>query len=42
MLGLGSIHFSTAGTGGTEASWEMIAHPLQVHQQIIKTMNKYR
>lgn len=42
LLGLGSIHFYTAGTDLPEASWEMIPHPLETHQQIIKTMNKYR
>lgn len=42
IFGLGSIHFSTAGTDFTEASWEMINHPLEAHQTIIRTMNKYR
>lgn len=42
LFGLGSIHFYTAGTNMPEASWEMITHPLEAHQQIIKTMNKYR
>ena len=42
LLGLGSMHFYTAGTNFPEASWEMIARPLDVHQQVIKTMNKYR
>lgn len=42
LFGLGSIHFFTAGTDYPEASWEMISHPLETHQQIIKTMNKYR
>ena len=42
LFGLGSIHFYTAGTDYPEASWQMIARPLETHQQIIKTMNKYR
>lgn len=42
FFGLGSIHFYTAGTDYPEASWQMIPRPLETHQQIIKTMNKYR
>ena len=42
LFGLGSIHFYTAGTNFPEASWEMINHPLEAHQTVIKTMNKYR
>jgi uncharacterized membrane protein YdbT with pleckstrin-like domain len=42
LFGLGSIHFYTAGTNLPEASWEMINRPLEAHQTIIRTMNKYR
>ncbi len=31
---LGSIAFATAGTGGVEAVWENIAHPLEIHERV--------
>ena len=40
--GLGSIHFATAGTGVAEASWEMIARPMEVHQTVVKALERYR
>ena len=42
FFGLGSITFATAGTGFPEAAWEMIANPLQVHEQVIRALNRYR
>ena len=42
LLGLGTISFATAGTGGIEASWRMIANPLDVHQTVVRTLNRYR
>jgi len=42
LFGLGSIHFSTAGTATSEASWVMLAKPLEIHQVLIKTLNRYR
>lgn len=42
VVGLGSIHFATAGTAALEASWQMLANPLEVHQIIIRTLNRYR
>ena len=39
LLGIGSIAFTTAGTGGIEAIWRHCAAPLKVHQQLIKTLN---
>jgi uncharacterized membrane protein YdbT with pleckstrin-like domain len=34
LLGLGSIGFATAGTGGVEAIWENINHPMEVHERV--------
>lgn len=42
LFGLGSIHLATAGTGATEASWVMLANPLEVHRILVSTMNRYR
>ncbi len=42
LFGLGSIHFATAGTGGVEASWLMLAKPLEVHQTVVTALNRYR
>jgi len=42
LFGLGSIHLATAGTGTTEASWVMLANPLEVHQKLVQAMNRYR
>lgn len=42
LLGLGSIAFATSGTGGYEAYWLMIQKPLEVHQKIVQTLNRYR
>ncbi len=39
FLGLGDIEFTTAGTGGIEAVWRHLKHPLQVHQQLIQALN---
>ncbi len=42
LLGLGTVSFSTAGTGGVEASWQAIANPLEVHQIVVQTLSRYR
>lgn len=42
MFALGSVIFSTAGTGLPEASWQMVNNPLQVHQTILRTLHRYR
>lgn len=34
LLGLGSIGFATAGTGGAEAVWRNLNNPLEVHERI--------
>jgi len=39
ILGLGSIAFTTAGTAGVEAIWRHCEHPLQVHHQLLRTIN---
>lgn len=39
---LGSIAFATAGTGGHEAFWIMVARPLEVHKKIVETLRRYR
>lgn len=40
ILGLGSIAFTTAGTGSVEAIWRHVKHPLDIHHQLIQAMNK--
>lgn len=42
LFGVGSIHFATAGTGSTGAAWVMIAKPLEVHNMVVQTLNRYR
>lgn len=42
LLGLGSIGFATAGTGGFEAYWQTIARPYEVHQKVVQTLRRYR
>ena len=42
LFALGTIGFATAGTGQIEATWRMIAKPLDVHSIVIQTLNRYR
>jgi len=42
LTGLGTIAFSTAGTGGIDAVWHMIARPMEVHQTVIEALRRYR
>ena len=42
LFGLGTIGFATAGTAFTDAFWTMIANPLEVHQKVVATINRYR
>ncbi len=42
LFGLGTIGFATAGTAVTEAYWLMIAKPLDVHQHVVQTLNRYQ
>ena len=39
FIGLGTIGFSTAST---DAFWLMVAQPLDVHQQVIASIKRYR
>lgn len=42
LFGLGTVLFFTAGTDAAEAAWVMLTRPLEVHQQIVATMHRYR
>jgi uncharacterized membrane protein YdbT with pleckstrin-like domain len=42
LFGLGTIAFATAGTGLAEAYWLMVANPLQVHQTVVRALQRYR
>ncbi len=42
LFGLGSISFATAGTAIPEAFWHMLAKPLDVHQTVVRTLERYR
>lgn len=42
LFGLGTIGFATAGTATMETTWRMIAKPLEVHQKVVETLNRYR
>jgi len=41
LFGLGTIAFSTAGTGAAEAFWVMLHRPMAVHRRIIQAINRY-
>jgi len=40
VFSLGTIGFATAGTGGIEATWENLNHPLEVHERIRTAIQK--
>lgn len=42
LFALGTIAFATAGTAFVEAYWQMVAKPLEVHQKVVQTINRYR
>lgn len=42
LMGLGTISFATSGTAFTEATWRMVAHPLEVHRIVVQTLQRYR
>jgi hypothetical protein len=42
LVGLGTILFATAGTAFPESAWRMIARPLDVHQKVVQTIQRYR
>src|SRR5690606_2250326 len=41
-FGLGTIGFSTAGSGTVDAYWMMLAQPLEVHRKVGQTLHRYR
>ena len=41
VFALGTLVFSTPGTGGRDAAWEMVAHPLEVHAKVVQTLKRY-
>ena len=42
LTGLGTLGFATAGTGFTDAFWVMLARPLEIHQKVVQTLDRYR
>lgn len=42
LFALGTVAFATAGTGLTEAAWQMVAQPLEVHRIVVDALNRYR
>jgi hypothetical protein len=42
FFALGTIGFATAGTDTVEATWRMVAKPLEVHRVVVETLNRYR
>ncbi|MCG8509845.1 MAG: PH domain-containing protein [Rhodospirillales bacterium] len=42
FFSLGTLAFSTAGTGSIEAAWTMIANPLAIHKQVVEAIKRYR
>ena len=42
LFALGTISFATAGTAISETYWLMLSRPLEVHQKIVQTLQRYR
>ncbi len=42
VFSLGTISFATAGSAVSETFWLMLNHPMEVHQKIVQTLNRYR
>lgn len=42
LVGLGTLAFATAGTGGYEAFWIMVDRPMEVHHKVVQTLRRYR
>ncbi len=42
LFNLGTIGFNTAGTAMTEAYWQMVANPLEVHRTVVNVLRRYR
>ena len=41
VLGLGSIGFATAGSGGFEVVWELIGSPVETHARVLEAIERY-
>lgn len=42
IFGLGTVGFTTAGTGSIEAAWIFLADPLDVHAKVLETRDHRR
>lgn len=42
LFGLGTVAFSTAGTGAVEAGWVYLADPLDVHAKVVEALQSAR
>lgn len=42
LFALGTLSFATAGTAISETYWLMLNAPLDVHQKVVQTLNRYR
>lgn len=42
LFGLGTIGFATSGAAQTQASWRMVAEPLEIHQTVLEALARYR
>ncbi|MEO0586805.1 MAG: PH domain-containing protein [Planctomycetota bacterium] len=41
LFGLGTLAFTTAGTGAIDAAWEMINRPGEVQQEVVRAIRRY-
>jgi hypothetical protein len=41
LVGVGTLAFTTAGTGRVEAWWEMVSRPMQVQQEVVRAIRRY-
>ncbi|MEM6332683.1 MAG: PH domain-containing protein [Planctomycetota bacterium] len=41
LFGLGTLAFTTAGTGAIDAAWEMINRPVEVQQEVVRAVRRY-
>lgn len=42
LFALGTLSFATAGTAINETYWLMLSTPLQIHQKVVQTLQRYR
>ncbi|WP_428386737.1 PH domain-containing protein [Mucisphaera sp.] len=42
LFALGTLTFATSGSAFEETAWPMVSQPLEVHQQVLHTLNRYR